>query len=104
MSPFDIQMHVSWYHAIDTKHVHILVKFERRLSFSVLRNESFFTKKGLSHPFRKSFVSLFSPELNGQPAFKFDKGLDVLCIYCMIPRTPGFLVAQGGQVFKKAAN
>jgi hypothetical protein len=24
------------------------------------------------------------PELNGQPAFKFDKDVDVLRIYCMI--------------------
>jgi hypothetical protein len=49
MDPLDIQMHVFWYHAIDTKHVRILAKFERRLSISVLRNKSFFTKKGLSH-------------------------------------------------------
>jgi hypothetical protein len=45
MDPFDILMHVSWYHAIDTKHVQILAKFEGRLSISVLRNKSFFTKK-----------------------------------------------------------
>jgi hypothetical protein len=55
-------------HAIDTEHVHILVKFERRLSISVLWNRPFFTKKGLS----QRFVSLFSPKLNGQPAFKFE--------------------------------
>jgi hypothetical protein len=45
MNPFDIQMHVSWYHAIDTKNVHILVQIERRLSISVLRNKSVFTEK-----------------------------------------------------------
>jgi hypothetical protein len=45
MDPFVNQIHVSWYHAIDTKHVHTLVKFERRLSISVLSNKSFFTKK-----------------------------------------------------------
>jgi hypothetical protein len=44
MDPFDIQVHVSWYHAIDTAHPHILAKFERRLFISVLRNKSFFTK------------------------------------------------------------
>jgi hypothetical protein len=60
MNPFDIQMHVYLYHAIDAKHVHILVKFERRLSISVLRNKAFFTKKkALSHAFEKLFVSLF---------------------------------------------
>jgi hypothetical protein len=45
MDPFDIQMHVSRYHAIYTKHVHILVKFERRFFISVLRIKSFFTKE-----------------------------------------------------------
>jgi hypothetical protein len=46
MEPFDIQMHVSWYHAIDTIYVHILVKFERRLSTQFGRkkeNKKFFT-------------------------------------------------------------
>jgi hypothetical protein len=42
--PFDIQMHVSWYHAIDTKHNQVVVKFEGRLFVSALINESFFTK------------------------------------------------------------
>jgi hypothetical protein len=85
-------MHVSWYHAKDTRYVQDLVKLEDRLSISVLRTKSFFTKKKkLSHPFGKCFVSLFSPELNGQPAFKFDRVLDVLCIYCMISRMPVFL-------------
>jgi hypothetical protein len=92
MNPFDNQMHVSWYHVIDTKHVHILVKFERRLFFSVLRIESFFKKReGWAISLEKIFVSLFSPELNGQPAFKFNKNMDVPRIYCMIPRTTGFL-------------
>jgi hypothetical protein len=49
------------------------------------------SKKLLFHVFGKRFVSLFSRKLNGQPAFKFDKELDALCIYCMISRTPGFL-------------
>jgi hypothetical protein len=35
---------LSWYHAIDTEYVHILVKFERKLSISVLRNKAFCTK------------------------------------------------------------
>jgi hypothetical protein len=92
MDAFDIQMHVSWYHALDRKHVRILVKFERMLSISVLRNKSFFTKKrGLSHLFGKRFVSLFSSELYGQSAFKFDKNTDVLRTRCMLPRRPGFL-------------
>jgi hypothetical protein len=34
----------------------------------------------------KRFVSLFSPELNGQPALKFDNNLDIICTYCIIPR------------------
>jgi hypothetical protein len=96
MDPFDTRIHVSWYHALDTEHVHILVKFERRLSISVPRNKPFFTKKknekkGLRHPFGKIFVSPFSPKLGGLPALKFDKDLDVLCIYCMVPRSSGFL-------------
>jgi hypothetical protein len=53
--------------------------------------ENSLKKKALSHPFGKRLVSLFSPELNGQPAFKFDKNMDVICIYCMVLRTPGFL-------------
>jgi hypothetical protein len=40
-------MHVSWHYAIDTEYVHILVKFERRLSIPVQRNKAFFTKKWL---------------------------------------------------------
>jgi hypothetical protein len=91
MDPFDIQMHVSWYHAIDTKHVHNFVKFECRLSNSVLRNKPFFTKRRIEPSLWKTFVCLFSRELKGQPAFKFDKNMDVLCISCMILRTPGFL-------------
>ncbi|SAL97029.1 hypothetical protein [Absidia glauca] len=35
--------------------------------------------------FYTRFVSIFS-ELNGQPAFKYDKDMDVLCIYCIIPK------------------
>jgi hypothetical protein len=89
MDPFDIQIHVSWYHAIDTKYVHILVKFEHSLPTSVLRNKTFFTKKRLSHAFENFLFIFFSPKLKGQPAFKFGKYMDVLCIYCMIPRTPG---------------
>jgi hypothetical protein len=51
-------------------------------------NSSFFTKKkeGIEPYLRKSFVSLFSPKLNGQPAFKFNEDMDVVCIYCMIQR------------------
>jgi hypothetical protein len=41
MDPFDIQKHIFWYRAIDTNQVHILVKFERRLSISVQRNKSY---------------------------------------------------------------
>jgi hypothetical protein len=92
MDPFDIQLHVLWYHAIDTKHVPILVKFGPTLSISVLRHLSFFTKnKWLSHPLKKVLFPFFSHKLNGQPALRFDKGMDVRRIYCMIPRAPGFL-------------
>jgi hypothetical protein len=66
------------------KHIHILVKFERRLSIPVLRKKSFFTKK--KKALGKRFVSIFSPELNGLPVFKFDKDMDVSCVYCMIQR------------------
>jgi hypothetical protein len=48
-------------------------------------------EKGLSHPFGESFVPLFSPELHGQPEFKFAKDIFVIRIYCMIPRMTGFL-------------
>jgi hypothetical protein len=34
MNPFDIQMHVSRYCAIDTKHVYILVKFGSKAQYS----------------------------------------------------------------------
>jgi hypothetical protein len=33
----------SWYHEIDTKHVHILVKFERRLSIQFGRKKRYKT-------------------------------------------------------------
>jgi hypothetical protein len=49
MNPFDIQMHVSWYHAIDTKHVHILVKFERSLSLNISK---FFNFRSNSKKFK----------------------------------------------------
>jgi hypothetical protein len=39
----------------------------------------------------KVLCLFFSPKTNGQPALKFDKDMDVHRIYCMIPRTPGFL-------------
>jgi hypothetical protein len=42
----------SWYHAIDTKYIHILVKFERRLSLQFGRKkekQNFF--KGMAQPF-----------------------------------------------------
>jgi hypothetical protein len=71
-------MHVSWHHALDTKHGHILAKFEHRLSISVLKNKTFFTKKALSHPFGKRFVSLFSPKLYEQPVLKYDKSISYL--------------------------
>jgi hypothetical protein len=61
------------------------------LPISGLRNRPYFTKKRLSHPFGKSFVSLFSIKLNGQSALKFNKDMDVHCICCMMSRTPGCL-------------
>jgi hypothetical protein len=40
----------------------------------------------------KIFLFLyFPPKLSGQPAFKFDKDMNVYRIYCIILRTPGFL-------------
>jgi hypothetical protein len=51
MVPFDIQTHVFQYHPTDTTCVHILVKFGRRLTISVLRNRPFFTKKKKIEPF-----------------------------------------------------
>jgi hypothetical protein len=44
MDPFDIQMYVSWYQSIATQSIVLPAKFEGRLSVSVLRNKSFFTK------------------------------------------------------------
>jgi hypothetical protein len=62
MDPFDIQMYVSRYHALDTKHIRIFVKFEHRSSISVLRkSHSLPKKKVLSHACEKKIVSLFSP-------------------------------------------
>jgi hypothetical protein len=50
--------------------------------FSSEKKVILYKKKALG----KRFVSIFSPELNGLPAFKFDKDMDVLCIYCMIQK------------------
>jgi hypothetical protein len=50
----------SWYHAIDAKHVHILVKFERRLSTQFGRKKPFFTKKDWAIPFEKVLFLFFS--------------------------------------------
>jgi hypothetical protein len=35
----------------------------------------------------KVLFLFFSHKLNGQPTFKFDTNMDVLCIYCMILRS-----------------
>jgi hypothetical protein len=92
MDPFDIQIHISCYRAIDTRHVRILVKFECRLFISVLRNKTFFTKKKRwAMPLENVLCHFFFLKLNGQLALKFDKKMDVRRIYCMILRTPGFL-------------
>jgi hypothetical protein len=63
MDPFDIQMHVSRYHAIDTKHVYILVNFEGGLSISALRNKAFFTKKKRrwANPLENDLFLIFLP-------------------------------------------
>jgi hypothetical protein len=86
MDPYDIQMHVSWYHAIDEKYVHIFVKFECRLSIQVerkTRNKTF--SGGMAQPFYcKEW--LISQNWDRQPAFKFYKDMDVLFIYGMIPK------------------
>jgi hypothetical protein len=40
-------------------------------------------------PVKNFLLFFFSPKLNGQPALKFDKDMDVCHIYCMIPRMFG---------------
>jgi hypothetical protein len=92
MDPFDNQMHVSWYHAIDTTYIHIFVKFERMFSISILRNKAFFAKRSVEPSFaEKDLFLLFPPKLNRRPTFKFGRYIDVRLMYCMIPRTLGVL-------------
>jgi hypothetical protein len=50
-----------------------------------------YKKKGWSMRAKKPLFLFFPPKLSGQPAFKFDINMDVRRIYCMIPRTLGFL-------------
>jgi hypothetical protein len=74
------------YHAINTKHVHIFVKFVHRLSIQFGRKketQTFFQGDGSAFFCKQCFIS---QNWDRQPAFKFDKNLYVLCIYCMIPR------------------
>jgi hypothetical protein len=59
---------------------------------------NFFKRRVILHKKRrvepslwKTFCVSFFSRNEEQPAFKFDKDLNVLRIYCMIPRTPGFL-------------
>jgi hypothetical protein len=42
-------------------------------------------------PVKNFLLLFFSHKLDGQPAFKFDKNIDVRCFYCMVSRAPGFL-------------
>jgi hypothetical protein len=52
MNPFDIQMPGFWYHAIDTRHIHILVKIEGRLLIRFGRKKRHKTfPKGRAQPF-----------------------------------------------------
>jgi hypothetical protein len=75
-------------HAINTKHVQVLVKFERSISIQFRRKKWHKTfSNGMAQPFfffgKERFIS---QNWDRQPAFKFSRYLDVLCIYCIIPR------------------
>ncbi|SAM05765.1 hypothetical protein [Absidia glauca] len=66
-------MHVCWYQTLATQYIVLPVKFENGLSNFRSNSQNFETRQKVNY-------------WAGQPAFKFDKDMDVPRIYCMIPR------------------
>jgi hypothetical protein len=62
INPFDIQMHVSWYYAIDKKHVHIPGNLNAGCSSQFWGIKHSLQKNALSHACEKLCVSLFSSQ------------------------------------------
>jgi hypothetical protein len=111
---YNIKVLLSGYQSIDMHFIVLPVKFDSRLSISVLRNKHFKKKwRSKSSPFQtvQTFLMLnpdiwrkdrpckkshffgphFSCEWDERLNFKFDTDSEVLFIYRLIPRKPDFL-------------
>jgi hypothetical protein len=73
MDSYTIKMHVSWYQSIGIVRIVLPVKFDGRLSISVLRNEQLFTKNwgSKTEQFLKSsnFQTFQTPPFGKSPLY-----------------------------------